>query len=996
MSILKYMVDKTSVNYEEIINYTIDVSLSEISQEIQNAKVSVFVPDFYEFYAPETGDSRIEIVETPTEGGTVVDYLITNIGYDGFTETLRIECRFKYPAQITSYVSTALLYVNGKEAEYKASAPEVFLELVPDFIVTKSVYIPLVNPTRGQFVIWHVDLENIGDKGASITDFKFTNIVPEPVTLADLWPISGSDTSDNRFADKTFDGVTAEIAEDKKSYTFSLEGTYTGTKYTIIVIGLINAEAEFGQYADEFLWSAQGIAETSGEPGFTLIPSDYSVIFEEDPPKFVKRGNFYSTILSFENTGNTSMQNIEMQIDVSRLVSPYKFETGLFGIPDIGFFPAEAYDMEFIYEDDNAQTQSQVLSGFTTNVNSTVTAEDLIIPEGYHISYVIARLDLLFPGMKAVEEPALYAIANNEAPTATSIQNFASISWTADDQKFQVVDSNATNINDNVSFVVIKQVMEENLSGSEEKNGIIRYKAEIECPESYLYEPILVEYLPHQVTYLGNETYSYYDYQNNVSYNSDEAGFPLPVLRPSETILSNGDRVVRFSYTKANNNFAQLKQRDTLTIEFDVQVKDEFFDSPVIQNLMYLGNYGEDGSMGPEMINFPDTPLDLDGDGFIIESLAQSNTVDVFLVYTILLDAVTKTKGSQNLNFVDGIIPVRSRNGADATFRLMLENSGDKALYDLEIINIIPYADDTAITDPAEERGSQFTTGYVESILNAFPVAEETPPDFTVSFCDSVDPQRFDYKNDNIGTEEWIIDSSENTKAVKYVQNEVAFVPGEKLILDVTVSTPLDKDPELVAYNTFAIRGRYEDENEQRPLFMPLEPFRKGIRGIGGKSINGFVFNDLDQSGIYNYNDPGINDIVVALYDSEGTRVNVTTTRQYQNMDGYYAFDGVEDGTYYLIFTIDDRRYKFTNQVLDNELGSKPNKYGYTPAIEINSQMVEKSVFAGLIDVAIENVIEVNKQAQRNMRGTFYSNLALDMKMNDLVDYTGIGKSLYD
>lgn len=995
MSILQNTVDRTNVNYEDTFNYNIKVSFYEIETELVNGKVDTFIPDYLDYFVPEIDGKMITVKETPTETGTLISFIFGYMGYEAYSTTIRFQCRFKHPATVTDFTLSTQMYINeDTEPIYKADSPTVTVIINEQWSILKSAYIPSIGVAPGGFVIWKLILRNLGDKGAPITDFTVENTMPEYVTLAEGWEIVGSDTSDNEFADTQFDGTVASfISEDRKQFRFDLRGTYTGTEYTIVVIGLVDADAPQNQYADVLNWSAEGFEQIQTIASLDVLEPISIVDFDTDPPEFAKRGNFYSSIMTLENTGNVNISNVILTIDAPPEISAYKFNTGVFGIPEVNYFPAIEYSIELRFLNDNNETASQIIPNLRTDVNTELTADMIEIPEGYYLSQIIATIPFFVPGMKSLTNPETFAFVNTVNPDTTVIQNFASITWTVDGFTNSQKVSHSTSINENVSLIIIKeQIIPDLIADTTVQNGTVRYKATINCPHSYLYEPILVEILPSQMDYTGNPTYTYYDYQNDISYDStdEEVPFPLPVLSPSEIILQDGTRIVRFSWTGVNSY--DLKQRDSLTIEFDVSVKDADYQSSQIENFMYLGNYGPDGSMGEGSENFPDNFLDYDGDGFFIESLAKSNSVFLTLLFDAAMLATTKIKGSQNLNFVDGVIPIRSRSGSNVTWRLILQNNRDKDLYNVEIVDILPFAKDTTILDSEIIRGSEFDCSYVDIKATVTPVGEEEVPEFTAQFCDGTDPVRFDKLNETTGTQEWTKEPTEATKSVKLVQNTVPFKVGQTLTVDITMDTPEIKEPDAIAYNTFAVASQYINDEKELTKLVPFETFRKGVRGIGTKAITGMVFEDADRTGIYNINDKGVNDILVSLYDSTGNKIDETITRQFETIDGYYAFGDVADGTYYLLFTIDDRKYRFTTQVLDNELGNKANSYGFTPPIEINEQTVEITAYAGVIDVAIENVLRVNKQAQKTVRSTLYSNMTLDMKLNDMIDGFSLGK----
>ena len=63
-------------------------------------------------------------------------------------------------------------------------------------------------------------------------------------------------------------------------------------------------------------------------------------------------------------------------------------------------------------------------------------------------------------------------------------------------------------------------------------------------------------------------------------------------------------------------------------------------------------------------------------------------------------------------------------------------------------------------------------------------------------------------------------------------------------------------------------------------------------------AIGDFVWNDLNGNGIQDANEPGINNVMVSLFDSQNHLLNSTTTINNGTIDGYYQFTGLCAGTY--------------------------------------------------------------------------------------------------
>jgi len=72
-----------------------------------------------------------------------------------------------------------------------------------------------------------------------------------------------------------------------------------------------------------------------------------------------------------------------------------------------------------------------------------------------------------------------------------------------------------------------------------------------------------------------------------------------------------------------------------------------------------------------------------------------------------------------------------------------------------------------------------------------------------------------------------------------------------------------------------------------------------GFHHIGKGKIGDFVWNDLNWNGVQDEKEPGINDVIVDLFDADGN--NILTTTTYTDDDGTngtYWFTGLPAGNY--------------------------------------------------------------------------------------------------
>lgn len=120
------------------------------------------------------------------------------------------------------------------------------------------------------------------------------------------------------------------------------------------------------------------------------------------------------------------------------------------------------------------------------------------------------------------------------------------------------------------------------------------------------------------------------------------------------------------------------------------------------------------------------------------------------------------------------------------------------------------------------------------------------------------------------------------------------------------------------------------------------------ITPLYGK-IGDFVWDDINQNGIQDLNEPGIQGVTVKLYDGDGNLIATTTT----DANGYYIFLGLLPGNYQVEF-VNPSQYDFTIQNADSQglNGSKNSDAnpltGKTGIITLAGGEPNKNIDAGL------------------------------------------------
>jgi len=148
--------------------------------------------------------------------------------------------------------------------------------------------------------------------------------------------------------------------------------------------------------------------------------------------------------------------------------------------------------------------------------------------------------------------------------------------------------------------------------------------------------------------------------------------------------------------------------------------------------------------------------------------------------------------------------------------------------------------------------------------------------------------------------------------------------------------------------------------------------------------IGNFVWHDLDGNGIQDPGEPGLENVVVRLYDSNGTIVSVTST----DSNGYYVFDYLYPGDYYLEFaplsqyplSTDPNRGGDTELDSDIDNSNGPNTTNYTTLIPGECDHSWDAGFYNCVpigelvwyDVDMDNVWDDNENGINGLDVTLY------------------------
>ncbi len=111
-------------------------------------------------------------------------------------------------------------------------------------------------------------------------------------------------------------------------------------------------------------------------------------------------------------------------------------------------------------------------------------------------------------------------------------------------------------------------------------------------------------------------------------------------------------------------------------------------------------------------------------------------------------------------------------------------------------------------------------------------------------------------------------------------------------------------------------------------------------------TIGDFVWEDINEDGIQDPDEPGIGSIRIQLFDLDGMMLQETSSAS----DGSYVFEGISEGLYYLTFDLPGGNFQFTERKVgdDDAVDSDVDETGTTAIISVVAGVDFVDIDAGI------------------------------------------------
>ncbi len=409
-----------------------------------------------------------------------------------------------------------------------------------------------------------------------------------------------------------------------------------------------------------------------------------------------------------------------------------------------------------------------------------------------------------------------------------------------------------------------------------------------------LTDPIVVDLLPEGIEYIST------------TYNDNGHAGVTQVLSVGNGTGTDASRtLLRWNFT------GTLQRGESVTLEVTVKVLN-IAGNGVITNKAYITT--EDNAV-PFSCNViageQDSSLDVtDATTLaytntiptVVKVCEQSNSIRIINVAKIISEKWVK--GAYDSDWSRFPASGKTYAGGSADYNLTISNGGNVAVSNLEIIDILPFIGDKGVKDTSL-RNSEWRTNLAEPIVT--PLGD-------VYYSLAGDPCRApDYlTTDELTCQEpnWSLTPPGDitqVRSVKIVFNpSITIYPNESKSFTWKMQAPVDTPVTKVAWNSFGFRGEREDGS----TLLPAEPIKVGIE-VSADQQNSYgdtVWLDINQDGLQDSGEPGINGVKVELYyDGNNSIADTTYTATDINGNlGKYRFSDVPNGNYYAVFTLID------------------------------------------------------------------------------------------
>ncbi len=976
MATILTQVDRTIGNYEDTFIYTLNASFNGVVGDINSAQIKIFFPDYLNVFLGDVRAPVKNVSETILPNGKEIIYDFGAITDLGIAVRLGFGVTFKTSAlNGETYLSSQTMIVNGEEVTTYQSEV-ITLELTPQFELRREIVLPEADPSAGSAVFYKVTLENFGDLGAIIENIQIDCNGSDFVTIDTAFPVIGADNS-TKFPDATADGLQPVFEENTLRFFIP---TYKGQRYEFIYRAVISETLEVGtEVATIANWSIDEVPQDNELHEVTLAAPIFDASISIYAPDYSLASEYICYRMNINNVGNQILFNAIFKNELPPEINYYEFNTGSFYIGAI----EQNLSAEYFIDYTTLNGVSGQIGPYNTDINTKVDLTELIA-EGDNLSTLTWNLNTLGIGVQTRNTPQLLGIINSEVPLDTSVLNHIHLTFDGESGAVTEKVENATTLIAN--FCTLQPSISSSVNSNPVKpNDTVEFTFSANCRNSRLKNPIFAFLMPKEFEYLGSEQYIYNDIFTGRTP-------PTPPVRIIENFGDNGETLVKFSFI--NENEFSFRQLATIQIKFQARVVVGAIGSAT--SFLLLNTKGSTGII-PNTVDIYSDTKNIAEDSTVQRNYAKSNIITNRILFFVSTSSNKKVKGLLDSEFLEEPQVGKTVSGGTLEYLITVKNIGNANLDEVEVVDILPFIGDTGVIETKTPRNSEFPI-YSLSEVVAVIVPEETAVEFDIFYSRSTDPVRFGGNFDVIGTDDdWTTEIPENLselRAFKVRTKNVILKPTQTLKIGITATVPPNIPLNQISWNSFATDVVYTDLSGVKKHLLAVEPEKVGVEIVENDpetvKISGYSFLDNNGDGLFTQSDNLVNDVVVVLYDEGGSQVRfASTVTDASGNDGQYSFENLPVGKYYVRFFIDDKKLKFTRQVLEQTNGNKASSKGVTPLLDLTETKEMADINVGILPLGqytLDEILKINNQVRGVLRDVIKNQMLLTMKQEDIIE----------
>ena len=404
-----------------------------------------------------------------------------------------------------------------------------------------------------------------------------------------------------------------------------------------------------------------------------------------------------------------------------------------------------------------------------------------------------------------------------------------------------------------------------------------------------LVNPVLGDLLNAGLTYVAN----------SATVTSRPTGMPNPTVETLTNYNNTGRTLLRFHWDGASAY--SLPVNTTAILQFKATVNPGTSPGSIANTADLLSPIGVSLVNSANCLANPVDTYDLNANGNTTETLcaSSSTTGSITVGATAAMQSVMMVKGQLDANNVQYPSNGTTVAGGSLLYTLQVSNVGNVPMTNTQIIDILPFVGDTAVLG-TQSRLSAWRPNLIAPVV--------APAGVIVYYSTQSNPCRTElsYSPSGCTSPNWSTSPPADittVQALKFNFGSVVVNPLDMLQLSWPMRAPLGAPTSgAIAWNSFAYVATRADNSV---ALLPTEPNKVGvaIQPPTPPIYSGYVWLDSNGNGLQDPNEPGMNDVRVDLYQSNGVQVDSTiTTSNGSGNPGYYQFSNLVPGNFYVLF----------------------------------------------------------------------------------------------